>query len=396
MSERPSVSRRGLLGAALGAGVAAPLAATAPPAAALAPPPEPVLPGEVTVPFFGEHQAGITATDQAHESLVALDLREGVDRAALQRLMRLLSDDAARLSEGRAALADIEPELADAPARLAFGFGFGPGFVAAAGETPPEWLAPLPAFAVDRLDPAICDGDLLIQVSCDDPLTMAHAVRLLCRDADTFASVRWTQRGYRRARGATPEGTTMRNLFGQVDGTAGPHPADDDYAATVWAKTGWLAAGTSTVVRRIAMNLDDWDKLGRADREHVIGRKLDTGAPVTGTDEFDEPDFAATDDLGFTVIKPWAHIRRARGEGAQQIARRSFTYDDGSLSAEDTGVGLVFVSHQADPVRQFVPIQRRLDELDLLNRWTVPVGSAVFAMPPGCESGGYIGETLLG
>lgn len=44
---------------------------------------------------------------------------------------------------------------------------------------------------------------------------------------------------------------------------------------------------------------------------------------------------------------------------------------------------------------QFVPIQNRLDELDLLNEWTTPIGSAVFALPPGCSEGGFIGETLL-
>lgn len=54
------------------------------------------------------------------------------------------------------------------------------------------------------------------------------------------------------------------------------------------------------------------------------------------------------------------------------------------------------VSFQADPLAQFVPVQRRLDELDLLNTWTTPTGSAVFAVPPGCEEGGFVGETLLG
>jgi dye decolorizing peroxidase len=31
----------------------------------------------------------------------------------------------------------------------------------------------------------------------------------------------------------------------------------------------------------------------------------------------------------------------------------------------------------------------------LLNQWTTPIGSAVFAIPPGCQEGGYIGDTLL-
>ncbi|SNQ49443.1 hypothetical protein FRACA_3300004 [Frankia canadensis] len=37
-----------------------------------------------------------------------------------------------------------------------------------------------------------------------------------------------------------------------------------------------------------------------------------------------------------------------------------------------------------------------LAELDLLNEWVTPIGSAVFAIPPGCAAGGFVGETLLG
>lgn len=43
-----------------------------------------------------------------------------------------------------------------------------------------------------------------------------------------------------------------------------------------------------------------------------------------------------------------------------------------------------------------MPVQRTLAELDLLNQWTTPIGSAVFALPPGAEPGGWVGETLLG
>lgn len=394
-----TLSRRSLLVAAAGSGAA--LAggglAAAVPAAAIGPPPAAdAVHGDEAVPFFGPHQAGVTAAAQAHEVLIALDLRPATDRDGLRRMMRLLSDDAARLAAGRAALADIEPELAEAPSRLAFGFGFGPALVARAGGEVPAWLAPLPSFGIDRLDPAVCDGDLLVQVCGDDPLTIAHAARMLLKDSARYATVRWTQRGFRRARGTVPEGTTMRNLFGQVDGTAGPHPGEADFDSLVWIPDGWLAGGTSLVVRRIAMDLEGWDQLGRADREHAVGRRLDTGAPVTGQQEQDEPDLAAADSLGFPVIKPWAHLRRARTENPRErIYRRSFNYDDGPLAAEDTGAGLVFLAYQADPLAQFVPIQRRLDELDLLNIWTTPVGSAVFAYPPGCQPGGYVGETLL-
>jgi dye decolorizing peroxidase len=32
----------------------------------------------------------------------------------------------------------------------------------------------------------------------------------------------------------------------------------------------------------------------------------------------------------------------------------------------------------------------------MLNQWTTPIGSAVFAIPPGCAKGGYVGQQLFG
>jgi dye decolorizing peroxidase len=64
--------------------------------------------------------------------------------------------------------------------------------------------------------------------------------------------------------------------------------------------------------------------------------------------------------------------------------RRGYSYDDTlDNSGEISDTGLLFCSYQADIARQFVPAQQRLAELDLLNTWTTPVGSAVFAIPPG-------------
>lgn len=351
--------------------------------------------GSLTVPFHGVHQAGIDTAAQAHGSFVALDLRPEVDRDALRRLLRILTDDAARLTQGRGALADSEPELAVAPARLTVTFGFGQALVARAGGSTPAWLAPLPAFRVDRLQPEFSDGDLLLQIAADDPLTVAHAQRMLLKDARSFATVRWIQQGFRRAHGTERPGTTMRNLFGQVDGTSNPQPGTEDFDRVVWSDDGWLAGGTGMVLRRIRMDLDTWDRLDRGGREASVGRTLGDGAPLTGTSEFDEPDFDATTAIGFPVIPAFAHIRRARGDGAERIFRRAYNYDERPAGDGVSESGLLFAAFQADVARQFVPMQQRLDELDLLNEWTVPIGSAVFAVPPGCAEGGYIGETLL-
>ncbi|HEX2313050.1 MAG TPA: peroxidase, partial [Thermomonospora sp.] len=79
-----------------------------------------------------------------------------------------------------------------------------------------------------------------------------------------------------------------------------------------------------------------------------------------------------------------------------RMLRRSYNYDEGLTADGRSDSGLLFASFQADIGRQFLPVQARLAEADLLNLWTTPIGSAVFAIPPGCAEGGWIGETLLG
>ncbi|WP_159945137.1 MULTISPECIES: Dyp-type peroxidase [unclassified Nocardiopsis] len=360
-------------------------------------PPATELNGGLTVAFHGVRQAGVETPPQAHGTFLALDLAPETDADGVRRLLRLLTDDASRMSRGEPALADSEPELAAVPARLTTTFGFGRGLVERVDPgAVPDWLGPLPEFDHDRLDDAWGEADLLLQVCADDPVTVAHTVRMLLKDARAFARVRWSQSGFRRAYGSQPAGTTMRNLMGQVDGTVNLVPGTDDFERLVWGtgEPAWLRGGTSLVLRRIATDLDTWDEVDRPAREAVIGRRLDNGAPLTGSAEHDEVDLAATDASGLAVIPEFAHVRRARTDDPdQRIFRRGYNYDQ--RGAGDGEAGLLFASFQTDPSRQFTPIQRRLDELDLLNQWTTAVGSAVFAVPPGCAEGEYVGQALL-
>jgi dye decolorizing peroxidase len=354
-----------------------------------------------TLPFWGAHQPGVETPAAAASTVIALDLRDGVDREGAARLLRLWTDDAARLMSGSPALADMEPELASRPSRLAVTMGFGPSFFQRLGleDQRPPGLVEIPPLPIDRLQDRWSGGDLVLQVGADDQVTLAHATRLLLRDGRAFAQVRWVQRGFREARGATPEGATGRNLFGQVDGTVNPEPGTDDFAKVVWASDGpeWFKAGTTMVVRRIRFDLDGWDALDRDDRELAIGRRLSDGAPLTGGTEDSTPDLQAEDELGMKEIPEFAHVRRARARNAdERFLRRGYSYDDAPERADEISeTGLIFCTFQADIARQFVPVQRRLASLDLLNTWTTPIGSAVFAIPPGVAEGDWIGSGLL-
>lgn len=351
-----------------------------------------------TEPFHGAHQAGIATPGQALVTLVGLDLRAGAGAADLARLLRLLSDDAARLTDARPALADGAPELATTPSRLTVTLGIGPRVFTDVLRTSPRGaVTPLVSFRTDALDERWGQTDLVVQVGSDDPVTLSHARTVLLRDARAFATARWVQDGFHGARGSQPPGTTGRNLLGQVDGTVNPVPGTADFDRLVWiggAATDPLAGGTQLVVRRIAIDLDGWEKVDRAGRELTIGRRLDTGAPLTGERERDDPDFDAVDELGLPVIDPASHLRRARSEDrGQRILRRAYNYD----GVEDgrTAAGLLFCSFQADIARQFVPIQQRLADSDRLNRWVSTIGSAVYTVPPGCSRSGYVGDRLV-
>ena len=362
--------------------------------------PDPAPHGEAVVPFHGAHQAGIETPAPASATLLALDLREDVNRDGVLRMLRLLTDDAARLTRGEPALADTEPELAAEPASLTVTAGFGPGLMARAERKAPDWLAPLPAFGIDELEERWCDGDLLLQVAAEDPLTVSHAARMLLKDARAFAMLRWGQSGFRRSPGVVRPGSTLRNLFGQLDGTANPAPGSEHFAKVVWIDEGPFADGTSMVVRRIRMDLDGWDEADRGAREAATGTRLDSGAPLSGGDETTPADFEKASANGFPVIGEFSHMRRARGvdDGEhQEIYRRPYNYEHAPVPGSGllSEAGQVFVSFQADPLAQFLPIQRRLDELDLLNQWTTPIGSAVFAIPPGCAQGEFLGQAVL-
>ncbi|MBF6301731.1 Dyp-type peroxidase [Nocardia amamiensis] len=351
-----------------------------------------------TVPFYGPHQAGIATAPQSHAAFVAFDLKPGTRRDDLVGMLKIWTDDAARLTQGRPALADTEPGLARRPARLTVTVGFGPAVFEVAGleRHRPSWLRPLPPFAIDRLEPAWTGGDLLLQICADEVTTVSHAVRVLCRSVSSLVGVRWVQRGFRDA----APGTTPRNLMGQVDGTANLAPGTPEFARLVWddgATLPWLAGGTSFVLRRIAMTLDTWDEIDQEERELTVGRTIANGAPLTGTDEFDEPDFTAADANGIPVIPPSSHIARAHHtHDGERFLRRGYNYDDAPAPGRISNSGLLFAAYQRDMDTQFLPVQRRLAEFDALNVWTTPIGSAVFAIPPGVPSqGGYLGQPLF-
>ncbi len=337
-----------------------------------------------SVAFYGEHQAGIATAGQARVEVISLDLT--TDKPArVADMFRQWTDLAAG-----AFAQTLDADLFAVPSRLTATWGIGPAFLPALGlkRLQPDGFADLPAFSKDQLRKRWTGGDVFLQVGSDDPVVAATAARHLVAAAAGVAEVRWWQRGFSSA--------TRRNLMGQVDGTANLAPDDPLFAETVWSagtQPQWLRGGSYVAVRRIRMLLEEWNAQSVEQQEAVIGRFKDSGAPLSGLQETDPLDLSAQSADLELVIPADAHARLANPQNTRgaRIQRRSFSYDDGA-----DGAGLLFMAWQADPRTGFIPVQARLDVGDALNRFTVTEGSALFACFPGCQPGGYVGETLLG
>ncbi|MFC8914385.1 iron uptake transporter deferrochelatase/peroxidase subunit [Streptomyces sp. NPDC047821] len=409
VSEHVDISRRRLLGTvgaagatglALGAtgGAAAYAAAAAEPAAALA------SVGSTAVPFRGAHQAGILQPLQARGHLIAFDLAPGAGRKEAVALMRRWSAAAERLMAGEPlGEADSGVALDAGPSSLTVTFGFGASFFDRTGLVArrPVELDPLPAFSSDRLDPKRSNGDLWVQIGADDALVAFHALRAVQKEAGAAARVRWQMNGFNRSPGATAHPMTARNLMGQVDGSRNPKPSEPDFQQRVFVPAGgehpWMAGGSYAVVRRIRMLLDDWEKLPLERQERVIGRRKSDGAPLTGGSETSAIDLDRTGPDGKPVVPDNAHARISAPEqnGGAAMLRRPFSFHDGIGPDGTPDAGLLFIAWQADPLKGFVPVQRKLDRGDALSPFLRHESSGLFAVPGGPREGEYVGQRLL-
>ncbi|MDQ0991814.1 iron uptake transporter deferrochelatase/peroxidase subunit [Streptomyces sp. V3I7] len=356
--------------------------------------------------FHGKHQPGITEGLQAHGHLVAFDLRAGAGRREAAALLRRWSATAERLMAGEpAAHDDTDVTRGSGPSSLTVTFGFGHSFFSRTGleKQRPAALDPLPAFSSDHLDKARSNGDLWVQIGADDAFVAFHALRAVQKDAGSAARVRWQMNGFNRSPGATARPMTARNLMGQIDGTRNPQPADSDFDRRIFVPPSgsndpaWMANGSYAVVRRIRMLLDDWEKLSVPAQERVIGRRKSDGAPLSGGTETTAMDLEKANARGEYVVPLNAHARISRPDqnGGAAMLRRPFSFHDGFDADGVPDAGLLFVCWQADPLRGFVPVQRKLDRGDALSAFLRHESSGLFAVPGGAGRGEYVGQRLL-
>ena len=371
--------------------------------------------GTGTVEFYGPHQAGIDTPAQDRLHFAAFDLVED-DPQALRDLLEAWSAAAAEMTRGEpvgdendllvAPPDDTGETVGLLPSSLTVTFGFGPAIferpaLGLSGKKPAA-LAPLPPLPGDELNVLESGGDLCVQACSDDPQVAFHAIRNLARIGRGTVVMRWSQLGFGRTATTSRSQATPRNLMGLKDGTANIR-AEDTGAMDrfVWVgdetDQSWMRGGSYMVTRQIRMLLEIWDRSSLEDQEQTIGRRKYSGAPLTGSKELDPLDLEAEKN-GKPVIAEDAHVRLASAtvNDGERILRRGYSFTDGvDESLGELEAGLFFICFQQNPERQFVSIQRRLGQFDALNEYIKHVGSAVFAVPPGAQRNGFVGEPLL-
>ncbi len=370
------------------------------------------------MPFYGAHQAGVATPAQEYLHFAAFDMTSDA-LSDLREMLQQWTAAAATMTAGEPYQGDAQEldqspvETGEAlglgPSRLTLTFGFGPSLFRSgvsdrfslASQRPAE-LEPLPPFQGDSLEVSRSGGDLCVQACADDPQVAFHAIHVLSRIAGGTAVLRWAQPGFGRASSTGRTQITARNLMGFKDGTdnirAEETAAMNDF---VWVQRtnepAWMAGGTYLIARRIRILFDVWDTTSLEGQQRTIGRDKLTGAPLGERAEYDPVDLSATSN-GELLVPANAHIRLANPQNndGQRILRRGYSYSEGA--EPETGeidAGLFFIAFQRSPQHQFIPLQRRLAVSDALNRHTLHTSSAIFACPPGVQSGSFIGEPLF-
>ena len=375
---------------------------------------------QASVPFYGQHQAGIVTEAQDRMHTAAFDVI-GDDRDKLIDLLKAWTEAIAAMTAGQEVGAGASGGSYEAPpedtgeatgldaSQLTVTVGFGRSLFTDGDKARfgldgklPAALIELPHFSGDMVEEQRSYGDIIVQACANDPQVAVHAIRNLSRIGFGTVRVRWSQIGFGRTSKTTSNQQTPRNLFGFKDGTANIL-ADDIQALNqhVWVSEEatdqpWMIGGTYMVTRRIRMQIEPWDRSSLHEQEDVVGRVKASGAPLSGGDEFSDPDFELQGSTGpliptdshVAVLHPSAH-------GGVRMLRRGFNYTDGSDGLGHLDAGLFFIALVVDARTHFVPLQKAMSAHDAMNEYLRHTSSGLYAVPPGISEGQYLGQQLF-
>jgi deferrochelatase/peroxidase EfeB len=368
-----------------------------------------------TVPFYGQYQAGIATAPQTAASFLAFDVT-AANRGELTELLHTLTARATFLTAGGATPAvpagaapsddrllgptvlpdDLTVTVALGESLFDSRYGLGPG--------KPAELTTMRAFAHDNLDPAISNGDLLLQLCAGHHDTVGHAMLDILAHASGGMRIRWRMDGFRFP--PRPVGIP-RDWMGFKDGITNPDTTNaDQMNQQVWVQAGspepaWTTGGTYQVVRIIRMALDKWNTVPVEEQEQIFGRRKVSGAPMyaTSPDAPDNFDPIYTNDPQGLITPLNSHIRLANPQTPQTAAtsailRRSYQYDRSPDVQGSPDMGHAFCCFQQQ-LATYVAMQTRLEDEKLVP-FVSPIGGGYFFALPGVrDAHDYYARGLL-
>jgi len=361
------------------------------------------------VPFYGEHQAGIINPPpdqrQAVGNFIALDVT-AANRSELTDLFRTLTAQAAFLTAGGKAPAAppkspqpddgiLGPQIVpDAlTVTVAVGASLFDGRYGLAARKPVQ-LVTMKPFRHDDLDPALSDGDLLIQVCAGSRDTAIHAMLEIIAYTSGAMTPRWSINGLHSP--PRPVGVS-RDFFGFKDGIANPDPTSTaQMNQYVWvqphtAEPAWATGGTYQVVRIVRFDVEKWQQVPLAQQERTFGRRKISGAPMyaLNPNASDLLDPIYTNDPQGLITPLNCHIRLANPQTPQTAAtstilRRSYEYQASPDMGGRPNVGHAFCCFQRH-LNTYIAMQTRLED-ELLVPYITPQGGGYFFALPGVRN----------
>jgi deferrochelatase/peroxidase EfeB len=367
-----------------------------------------------SIPFYGEHQAGIATPAQTAGEFLAFDVTAG-NRPELVDLFHTLTERAAFLTHGGAPPGPRQDRAAedrysllgatvvpdDLTVTVALGASLFDDRYGLSSRKPAE-LKAMRAFTHDRLDPQLTHGDLLVQLCANHHDTVANAMLDVLEQTRGGMRLRWRMPGFRPP--PRPVGVS-RDWLGFKDGIA--QPTTDQFNQVVWVQPGrpepaWTAGGTYQVVRMIRNLTGQWNKVAVAQQERIIGRRKISGAPLYATDPnaSDTLDPIYTNDPQGRLTPLNCHIRLANPQtpetaATSAILRRSYHYDRSPDENAQADVGHTFCCFQRK-LGTYITMQNRLEH-ELLAPYLTPFGGGYFFAVPGVRNAqDYYASGLMG
>lgn len=362
-----------------------------------------------------DYPSGIVDASQRYCVFAMFDMREGATRTDLQLLLARWTAAIATMQSGKT-LGKIRPDFSESsvpkdmgetadldPCSLTITTGFG----RACSTSASVWKISSPSTStslsgIASPTSAWCSRRRAATSACRSAPTTARLSSMRFTLWPVLPAVRRSLPSCRKASCPIRQSSdqpTPRDLFGFRDGTTNP-TEDQEFEDFLWVKDTkqeWLKNGSFMCYGRTIADVETWESDRISDQEQLIGRRKDTGAPLSNPngDEFDIPDLNARDANGDLLIDPNSHVAITSDQRLGfKVLRRSYNYWSGLNDHGDQNAGFLNCTYVNDPYRYWL-LRDDMGRYDRLNEYYYDDFRGVYAVPHAPATGTYLGQEFF-